>query len=116
PFIVGGLLLGPIGWIIRRRVRETPVFTRDVAGAEPAPVPLKRATKLILQAIGIAVMWNVGYYGLMSYLATFLTQCAGVSASVGLWANVFGLSVTIVTLPYFGHLSDRVGRRKMLLL
>jgi MHS family proline/betaine transporter-like MFS transporter len=48
-------------------------------------------------------------------MPTFTRLHAGVSASQALWSNTIGVLVLMMLIPLFGILSDRVGRRPLLL-
>ncbi len=110
-FVLGGLL-GPVGFYIRKHVGETPVFLR----AQEA-VPLKTTSTLarIASAFGFTVLWTVSYYILLDYMPAFLRTELHVSRRVALWSNSAGLLVLIVTMPLMGALSDRIGRKPLLL-
>jgi MHS family proline/betaine transporter-like MFS transporter len=113
PFIVGALVIGPVGWMIRRRSRETPVFE----AAEQRQPHLSRAPALLgLQACGLVIVWTVSLYTLLTYLPSFTTKYAGVNASTALWLNTVGLLAMTASIPFWGALSDRVGRKPLYLL
>jgi MFS transporter, MHS family, proline/betaine transporter len=107
PFIVGALVIGPIGWIIRRRSEETPVYEQasDQAPASRAPAVLG------LQACGLVIVWTVSLYVLLNYLPSFTTKYVGMGASAALWLNTLGLIVMTVSIPFWGAFSDRYGRK-----
>jgi len=111
-FILGGLL-GPVGFYIRKHVGETPVFLR----AQEPVAPLGTASNLarIACASGFTVLWTVSYYILLDYMPVFLRTELHISRRAALWSNSAGLLVLIVTMPLMGALSDRIGRKPLLL-
>lgn len=117
PFVVG-CLIGPFSLWMRRSIDETPAFTRAVAEQEP-PVPMLQdgaGFKLSMKACCMSVLSNIGFYVLLFYMPTWVTTQLKLPASQALWANTIGLLLLAVLTPLFGHLSDRLGRRTILLM
>lgn len=112
PFVIGAVVIGPIGWLIRRKSEETPAFNRadESAPAHCSPV------LLALQACGLVIVWTVSLYTLLSYLPSFTQKYAGVNAPTALWLNTGGLLLMTLSIPLWGALSDRVGRKPLYLL
>jgi MHS family proline/betaine transporter-like MFS transporter len=112
PFLLG-IVLALFGVWLRRNVDETPAYRaaeqRPAAREEGGPAAA-------LRAFGFTIYWTVAFYILLSYMPTFTRQHAGVSAAEALWANTIGLLVLMVLIPPMGALSDRVGRRPLLLV
>jgi MHS family proline/betaine transporter-like MFS transporter len=115
PFLFG-LLIGPVGYYIRRYVDESGEFVQ-AAGAERAPVQDTFRTQKgrMLVAIGaLAVSTAISY--LITYMPTFAMKELGLPASTGFAATlVSGIVLTVMT-PVVGHLSDRFGRVRIMLL
>jgi len=57
----------------------------------------------------------VAYYALLAWMPTFTQKYAGLSPSQALWSNTVGLIAMVIAIPLWGALSDRVGRRPLLL-
>lgn len=112
PFLLGGLI-GPVGWYMRRHIEETPDF-RDTtpAPARGADEPLFR---LMGRAFGFTVLWTVSYYIVLTYLPTFLQQHVHLPRAQALWSTALSLLVVMLASPLLGHLSDRIGRKPLLL-
>lgn len=111
PFLLGASLL-VVGILIRRSVDETPVF--EARAVEPPPTT-ESGPRLGLRAFGFTIFWTVSYYMLLSYMPTFTQKYGGLSASQALWSNTIGLVAMVLTVPVFGHLSDRIGRKPLLI-
>jgi MHS family proline/betaine transporter-like MFS transporter len=70
---------------------------------------------LALRAFGFTIHWTVAFYILLSYMPTFNRLHAGVSAAEGLWSTTICEIVLMLLIPFFGMVSDRVGRKPLLL-
>ncbi|MBI1397806.1 MAG: MFS transporter [Betaproteobacteria bacterium] len=111
PFLLGGVL-APVGLYIRRSISETPAFEAARASAVRRP---GEGLRLAGKALGFTVLWTVAYYTMLSYMPTFTQKFAGLTRTQALWSNTVGLLVLVVTVPLAGHLSDRLGRKPLLL-
>jgi MHS family proline/betaine transporter-like MFS transporter len=60
-------------------------------------------------------VWTVAYYLLLAYMPTFTQAYAGLTRTHALWATSAGLFVLVVAAPAAGALSDRVGRKPLLI-
>lgn len=119
PFFVAAPL-GLIGLYLRTRLEDTPVFRElqskqktedDVAGVFKDL--LTRYTRPILTLFGLVIALNVVNYTLLSYMPTYLQTTLGMKESDALLVPLFGQLVMLFTLPFFGALSDRIGRKPM---
>lgn len=116
PFAVGAAL-GLYALYMRSRMHESDVFTGEDTKAKRAPIwpQIVRHRKQALQVIGLTVGLTVVYYiwGVVapSHAATDL----GMDRGAALWASVIGNIIFIAALPFWGRLSDRIGRKKVLL-
>ncbi len=115
PFLLGGVL-GVVGQYMRRNVEETPAYREaqeeaPAAAATPAP----SGFALGLRAFGFTVLWTVSYYIFLNYMPTFTRNQVGLGPSESLWANTFSVLILVVLIPITGWLSDRVGRKPLLL-
>ncbi|MEF2524904.1 MULTISPECIES: MFS transporter [Streptomyces] len=126
PFLLSGLLVG-IGLWIRFSVSESPVFLEAQAKAEAeaargvkqkAPVVqvFRRHRREVLSAIGTRFGENISYYILTSFLLVYATVHLGLAKSTALNAVLIGSAVHFATIPLWGALSDRVGRRPVTLI
>jgi MHS family proline/betaine transporter-like MFS transporter len=115
PFILGALVIGPIGWYIRRKSEESPVF--EAASHDAAVETVERSPlTMALQACGLTMVWTVSLYVILNYLPSFVQKYVGLSASASLWWNTAGLLLMTLAIPCWGALSDKVGRKPLLLL
>lgn len=116
PFLIGGIL-GPIGLYMRRTIDETPAF--EAVQADPAAIrsPDEGLSPWLLagRAFGFTIVWTVCFYVLLNYMPTWARQHMGLSAAQTLWANTIGLLVLATAIPFMGLLSDRIGRKPLLM-
>ena len=118
PFLIAAPL-GIVGFIIRNKIEDTPEY-RALEKADNVPRSpvreLLRNNKLqLLQAAGLMTMMHVPFYAVLTYLVTYETDYLGHSSgSAALLSTAISL-VGLVLVPAFGRLSDRVGRRPVLI-
>ena len=113
PFLLGGILL-PVGIWLRSRIEETPAFLAARRSNAPAP-SARSSTALVLLAIAFMAAPVGCQYLVFTYLATHVVKFGGLSQAEALWSNTIGLTMVMFCTPLMGALSDRVGRRPMLL-
>jgi MFS transporter, MHS family, proline/betaine transporter len=113
PFLVGGLL-GPVGIYMRRTIDETPAYVR-VAKTVATPSDGPSGFSLALRAFGFTIVWTVCFYILLNYMPTWTQKFMKLSPAAALWSNTIGLVVLMAAIPVMGHLSDRLGRKPLLL-
>ena len=112
-FLVGGLL-GPIGIYMRRTIDETPAYAK-VLSVSTAPETGPSGLALAARAFGFTIVWTVCFYVLLTYMPSWTAKYMNLSSAAALWSNTIGLIALIIGIPIFGHLSDRHGRRPLLL-
>jgi metabolite-proton symporter len=115
PFLLSGLLV-IVGWYIRNRVAETPMFEAEIEMAEaPAKLPamdvIRERPRAVLLGAGLRVGENIVYYILTVFSLTFLVDVATESRSLALDALLIGAAVQFIAIPLLAILSDRIGRR-----
>ena len=119
PFIVS-LLLVIVGIYIRLGIMETPVFTRLVAEKKIERTPILQVIRtqpkeIVLSALVRLAQQAPGYL-FTTFILTYGTQILKVPRDFLLVALLVMSTVSFVTTPLFGHLSDRIGRRRLYLI
>ncbi|HET7569510.1 MAG TPA: MFS transporter [Gammaproteobacteria bacterium] len=120
PFLVA-IPLGYIGLYLRSRMEETPVFkeieNESEARADTAvDVYKKLATTYVgatLTLFGLVIALNVVDYTFLAFTPTYLQDALGMSESHALMVPLVGQVVMAILLPFFGRISDTVGRKPM---
>ncbi|MCP3822198.1 MHS family MFS transporter [Streptomyces sp. A3M-1-3] len=126
PFLLSGVLV-VIGLWIRVSVSESPVFLEAQAQAaaqakdgvkEQLPVVevFRKSWRGVLTAIGTRFGENISYYILTAFLLVYVTVHLELPKSDALNAVLIGSAVHFVTIPLWGALSDRIGRRAVTLI
>ena len=115
PFLLSALLV-VVGWYIRNRVPESPMFEAALVEAEspprmPAIAVIRERPMAILLGSGLRVGENISYYILTVFSLTFLVDVAAESRSLALNALLIGAAVQFFAIPLLAALSDRIGRR-----
>ncbi|MEU2251592.1 MFS transporter [Nocardia xishanensis] len=115
PFLLA-VPLGLTGWYLRAKLDESPVF-QEVAENPHPPTGLRELLtgyrREILTLGGLVIALNVVNYTLLTYQPTYLQKTIGMSESATTAMMLIGQLVMMLVLPFFGRLSDRVGRRPM---
>jgi MFS family permease len=121
PFLISALLLG-ISVYIRMQLHESPVFQEMKASGKNSKAPLTESfarwpnLKLVLLSLfggtaGQAVVWYCGQF----YALFFLTQTLKVDPTT---ANLLIAGALIIGTPFFvifGGLSDKIGRKRIIM-
>jgi MFS family permease len=119
PFILSIVLVG-IGLYIRLGILETPVFQRLVAQNRieqaPALEVFKRQPKEILLTALIRMGEQAPFYIFTAFIFSYGHTVLGASPDFLLIAVLTASVVSFFTIPIAGHLSDRIGRKRMYLI
>ncbi|MEX5720476.1 MFS transporter [Geodermatophilus maliterrae] len=126
PFLLSAVLI-LVGLRVRLAVSESPVFLEaqraaaaraaETGEVEKAPIitVLTRYKREVLVAMGARIAENVSYYVITAFSLTYLTRVLGLENSFALNAVLIAAAVHLVTIPLWGALSDRIGRRPVYL-
>ncbi len=118
PFLIAGVL-GVVGLYIRLRLGDTPDFERLRDEGEVAESPLKKALttswRPILQIAGLVVIHNVGFYMVFTFLPSYFTKTLEFTKTNAFVSITIASLVALVLIPPLGALSDRIGRKPLLI-
>ena len=114
PFLLS-IIIVAVGLYIRLRVMETPVFSRvketDTEVRWPVVEVARTQPRNLLVAIGARFSENGNSYIIQTFTLTYVATQLGMSDNVALTGVLISSAIGIFTIPLFGVLSDRVGRR-----
>jgi MFS family permease len=116
PFLLS-LVLVVIGLWVRIRVMETPLFAELVERQEVSKVPvaevIKRHPKEIVLSALVRCSEQMPFYILSSFVLTYVVDHTGHSKTFALNAVAVAAVLELFLIPYFGNLSDSVGRKQV---
>ena len=119
PFLLG-ILVGVLGAYLRWRLSDTPKFTEIEQHGEVARAPLLEAVttyrRETLTVFGLTLHNTVAYYIPIVYLTSYIITVAKLAPSSALWIGTSCLVVFVILIPIWGAVSDRIGRKPLLLL
>jgi MHS family proline/betaine transporter-like MFS transporter len=119
PFFVGAALAGTV-WIARSTMEESPEFHRQVAEQCVPESPLRHCLAHHRGAIGrafaISALGSITYYVGITYAPAFMTSAGALSERTSLWLSTAAAVVVILVTPFTGILSDRLGRKPVLVM
>jgi metabolite-proton symporter len=114
PFLLSAILV-IVGWYIRNRVTESPMFEAELEQAEAPTLPImdvvRERPRAVLLGAGLRVGENIVYYVITVFSLTYLVDVAAESRSLALDALLIGAAIQFVAIPLIAMLSDRIGRR-----
>jgi MFS family permease len=119
PFLLSIILIG-VGLWIRVGLLETPVFRQLVAARKIEPAPLlevirKQPREIILSAL-LRMSEQAPFYIFTAFVFSYGVGALKMPRDLVLSAVLVAAGVSFVTIPLSGHISDRIGRRKMYLI
>lgn len=118
PFLIAGPL-GLVGLYIRLRLDDTPHFAELSKSDQVADSPLREAVKTswraILQVIGLFIVFNIGYYLVFTFLPSYFIKTLEFSKTDAFVSITLASLVALVLILPLAALSDRIGRRPMLI-
>ncbi|MBM7691764.1 MHS family alpha-ketoglutarate permease-like MFS transporter [Peribacillus deserti] len=117
PFVIGALGAVAVLWL-RRTMDESEQFekmkTKNSENAGTVKV-LVKYPKAVLTVVGLTLGGTVAFYTYTTYLQKFMVNTVGIAKEQVSWINFIALLIFVVLQPLAGALSDRIGRRPLLM-
>ncbi len=118
PFLLGVVLTG-VGLFLRLKILESPLFAKVLEEKPSAGLPLlevlHKHPRNVVLAMGARIAENGFYYFFTVFCLSYGTQQLGLSRSVLLDGVLLAAVAHLIAVPFFGGLSDRVGRKPVYL-
>lgn len=115
PFVASIVMTG-IAIFIRRKLGDTPVYEEMVRQRDSAQAPSKAVRRrAFITTFAFSALFGVSLYYFVTYANNHLVTTVGLPRSTALWLCSIALVVYVIVNPLIGRLSDRIGRRKLLL-
>jgi MFS transporter, MHS family, shikimate and dehydroshikimate transport protein len=119
PFLVSIVLLA-IGTFVRSRVPETPVFedmkARDRLSTNPVGEVVSKNGRTFLIAVGLKLSEVSWVYMLTVFVVVYATTKLSLPKSLMLDAVMYAALLELISIPFFGWLADRIGRRPLYIM
>lgn len=114
PFLLSIVLIA-FGFYIRAKVAETPVFSeiaaKNKAARSPVREALRRHPREFLVVVGARLAENGLGYLFPVFTLNYMTQTLGMDKGMVLGGIMSAHALSLLTIPFFSALSDRIGRR-----
>lgn len=118
PFLLSIVLVG-VGLYIRLAIAESPAFRQVQESNTTAPRPiidvLRTYPKAVLIAMGLRVAENGSFYVFSVFVLAYVTEQLGLPNSLVLAGVMIASAIELFAIPFYGALSDRVGRKPVYL-
>jgi MHS family shikimate/dehydroshikimate transporter-like MFS transporter len=118
PFLASALLVG-VGLFIRLKLMESPAFEKvkesRTEAARPIVDVVRKYPREVLVAMGMRVAENGCFYILTVFVLAYGEEELGLSKGTMLWGVIIAAAIGLFTVPLWGALSDRVGRKPLYL-
>ncbi len=112
PFFVG-LLIGPVGLYIRAKLDETEEFINGEKEHAPLKVLLVNHYGRLLAGSAVIGVATISVYMIL-YMPTFAVKNLHIPATAAFLGGVVAGLITLIGVPFVGHLADRVGPAKVM--
>lgn len=116
------LIAGPLGWIglyLRQHLEDSPEYKAVAATGKTEAAPLRaavtKAWAALLFCVGFVVLKAVGHWTLQTFMPSYLATELHFSRLNAYAITTIGLFAIAVMVPFMGYLSDRFGRKPLML-
>jgi metabolite-proton symporter len=119
PFLLSLLLVG-VGLYVRLGILETPVFVRLMEGRRIQHAPVAEALRRNRSQIALTALCRMAeqgpFYVFTAFVFAYGTDRLHLSRNILIAAVLIAATVSFISIPLFGHLSDRIGRKRVYML
>lgn len=117
PFVIGAVAAVIVFWL-RRSMDESAAFEAQPASRryqQGSLAELAKHPRAVLTVVGLTLGGTVAFYTFTTYLQKFMVNTTGLQKTTVTWINFFALLLFVALQPLGGLLSDRIGRRPLLI-
>jgi len=118
PFLFG-IVIGLVGFYIRRHCSESPTFDKAKAEGTLSKTPVRHAFKHhripMLQGFAIYITVTMPFYLTTVYFISFSKVHLDIPAGDALMFSIYNMLVLLFTMPFSAWLSDHIGRKKIMM-
>src|SRR5215207_2267643 len=116
PFLVS-IVLVAVGLFIRLKLMESPAFQEikdtNTASEKPLADLVRDHKRDVLTAMGMRIAENGTFYVLTVFVLTYGEEALGLGKNTMLTGVIIAAALGLITIPFYGWMSDRVGRKKL---
>lgn len=115
PFLIGGVMALVVLWM-RRTMHESEVFEdlKNGVSQESAEVPRRQVVLATVRVIAFISGLTCFNYVWMTYMTAYAISQKGMAADAAYWATMFAQLVCLAATPFWGFLSDKIGRKPLM--
>jgi MFS family permease len=119
PFLLSSVLI-LVGLYIRGRVLETPIFARLLEEKKTARAPVVEVLRNIPREVILSALLRTGqqapFYIFITFVLTYGSATLGLDQGFMLNTTLVAAAISCFTVPFWGHVSDIVGRKRLYLI
>ena len=119
PFLLSIVLVG-VGLYIRLGIFESPVFARVLADRKIVEAPVSEVLRKNLREVLLACLIRTGqqapFWIFTTYILVYGTRVLHLSNQMMLSFVMIASFVSLFTIPFWGYVSDRIGRRRLYMI
>lgn len=112
---ISGILVGVVGLIVRRHLPDMPEDKSADKPKSPIVEAFRTEWRSMSKVIGFNIVNAVGFYMMFVYVVTWLIKQVAEPRSDALDINTISMAALLVMIPFFGALSDKIGRKPLLM-
>ncbi|MFC4212022.1 MFS transporter [Pedobacter lithocola] len=114
PFFIGAIL-SFIALYLRRHIDETSAFKRNKEDKKGGIAVLMKYPKEVFTVVGLTLGGTIAFYTFSTYMQKFLVNTVHLSKETSTTLSFVSLLVFAIMQPLFGLLSDKIGRKPLLI-
>ena len=113
PFVIGAML-AIVVFIMRRDMHETEAFTRETRRNSSLKTLMEHPREVAI-VVGLTMGGTVAFYTYSNYMQKFLVNTSGFAKDTATLISASALFIYMCLHPLVGHISDKIGRRPVLM-